>query len=324
MRKGVLLAAALGLISPPAFGAANVFSATGPDPGSVQATVDAFRAALGALNANVVGSFPSGRREINWDGVPDTSSAPNSFAANFFNVNSPRGVVFSTPGTGFQVSADSSNPTATPVEFGNLNATYPAIFQTFSAQRLFTALGSNITDVNLFVPGSTTPATTNGFGVVFSDVDNASSTSVQFFDAGANSLGVFFAPASNNGLSFLGVLFDAGERIARVRITSGNVAPGPDDVPPGADVVVMDDFIFGEPQGGATPTPTATATPTTIPPTSTPTATVTPTVVPPTSTPTAIGGGGPAPGSIPTLSPGMLALLAIALGAMSVLLIRRQ
>ena len=36
-------------------------------------------------------------------------------------------------------------------------------------------------------------------------------------------------------------------RIARVRITSGNVAPGPDDDAI-HDIVVMDDFIYGEPQ----------------------------------------------------------------------------
>ena len=36
--------------------------------------------------------------EINWDGVPDALASPNSFPANFFNVNSPRGTVFSTPG----------------------------------------------------------------------------------------------------------------------------------------------------------------------------------------------------------------------------------
>jgi hypothetical protein len=36
-------------------------------------------------------------------------------------------------------------------------------------------------------------------------------------------------------------------RIARVRITSGNVAAGPDDDRK-HDVVVMDDFIYGEPR----------------------------------------------------------------------------
>jgi hypothetical protein len=60
------------------------------------------------------------------------------------------------------------------------------------------------------------------------------------------SLGLFFAPPANNGLSFVGVVFNAGERVARVRITSGNVAPGPDDDGV-SDVVVMDDFIYGEP-----------------------------------------------------------------------------
>jgi hypothetical protein len=35
--------------------------------------------------------------------------------------------------------------------------------------------------------------------------------------------------------------------IARVRITTGNVAPGPDDAEK-RDIVMMDDFIYGEPQ----------------------------------------------------------------------------
>ncbi|HEY0591594.1 MAG TPA: IPTL-CTERM sorting domain-containing protein, partial [Thermoanaerobaculia bacterium] len=52
---------------------------------------------------------------------------------------------------------------------------------------------------------------------------------------------------ANNGLSFLGVLFNAGERIGRVRITSGNTALGPTDNNGSVDVVVMDDFIYGEP-----------------------------------------------------------------------------
>src|SRR5438445_9742631 len=114
-----------------------VFLASGPNPAGIQSTVDIFRTTLGTLNANVPGSFGSGRREINWDGVPDALSAPNNLPANFFNVNSPRGVVFATPGSGFQVSA---NTGIAPIEFGNLNATYPSIFRTFSPQRLFTAL----------------------------------------------------------------------------------------------------------------------------------------------------------------------------------------
>src|SRR5262249_43488890 len=153
----------------------------------------------------------------------DALSAPNNLPPNFFNVNSPRGVVFSTPGTGFQVSA---NAGAAPVRFDTINAGYSTIFQTFSPQRLFTALNSPITDVSFFVPGSMTPAFTSGFGAVFTDVDIANTTSIQFFDTQNNSLGTFFAPVANNGLSFLGVFFNAGEQIGRVRITSGNAALG--------------------------------------------------------------------------------------------------
>jgi hypothetical protein len=233
--------------------AAVSFSASGATAADIQATVNAFRTALGTLNANVVGSFPTGRREINWDGVPDQFSAPNPFPAGFFNSNSPRGVVFSTPGTGFQVSADDSNPTSTPTQFDNIDPTYSSLFATFSPQRLFTALGSTVTDVNFFVPGSTVHAFTSAFGAVFTDVDLANITSLQFFDTSNNSLGTFFVPnaTGNETFSFLGVEFDAGEHVSRVRITSGDqllVAGNTAN-----DLVVMDDFIFAEPQVASEP-----------------------------------------------------------------------
>ena len=221
-----------------------VFSASGPNAAAVQATVDAFRAQLGGGSvAGANGSFGGVRREINWDGVPDNLSAPNNMPANFFNSNSPRGAVFSTPGTGFQVSG---NAGVAPVRFDNINPTYSSIFQTFSPQRLFTAVGSHILDVNFFVAGTNTPASVSGFGSIFTDVD-LNVTTIEFFNTSGDSLGVFTAPTANNGVSFLGVFFNAGERIGRVRITNGNVALGPNDVPPNADVVVMDDFIYSEP-----------------------------------------------------------------------------
>jgi uncharacterized repeat protein (TIGR01451 family) len=246
----LLSALALCTISRGAIGQV-VFSASGASPAGIQATVDSFRAALGALNPNTPGSFGSGRREINWDGVPDASSAPNNLAANFFNVNSPRGVVFTTPGTGFQVSARVAS--GTPVLFGNINPTYPTTFQAFSPERLFTALGSNIVDVQFFVPGSATPALSRGFGAVFTDVDAANTTSIALFDGNNNSLGQFFVPAGvSGGLSFLGIVEPAAS-IARVRITSGNTLLGPNDNGTTIEVVVMDDFIYGEPVSTVAP-----------------------------------------------------------------------
>ena len=58
---------------------------------------------------------------------------------------------------------------------------------------------------------------------------------------------MFFVPnfPGNETLSFLGVDFDA-PIISSVRITSGNTALGPNETA-GLDLVVMDDFIYGEP-----------------------------------------------------------------------------
>src|SRR5262249_32676670 len=145
-----------------------------------------------------------------------------------FNANSPRGVVFFTPGTGFQVSADDNNPTNTPVRFGNLHPVFPQLFSVFSPQRLFTALGSNLTENLFFVPGSATGATTGGFGVVFTDVNRSDSTKIEYFDVHGTLLfsrNVLPGPTSRGSLSFLGVGFDAGERVFMVRVTSGNRVP---------------------------------------------------------------------------------------------------
>src|SRR5213594_180297 len=183
-RLALFALTALVLSSPTISSAAPVvFQASGATPADIQVAVDDFRAFLGPLNPNVAGSFPSGRREINWDGVPDAFSAPNNLPADFFNANSPRGAVFFTPGTGFQVSADNSNPTNTPVLFGNLHPAFPLMFSTFSPQRLFTALNSNVVETLFFVPGSHAGATVNGFGSVFTDVNTGESTKIEYFDA---------------------------------------------------------------------------------------------------------------------------------------------
>ena len=236
------------------YASAITFTAVGATPAAITPTRDAFRVAVGGgAVGGANGSFGGLRREINWDGVPDGFSAPSSLPANFFNVNSPRGVIFSTTGTGFQVSANSGG--VTPINFGNIDASYTSTFQPFSPQRLFTALGSNVVDVSFFVPGTATVATVSAFAAIFTDVDLANTTSIQYFDASNNSLGTFFAANSigSQSLSFLGVNFDAGERIGRVRITSGNAALGAgllDQNGDSRDLVVMDDFLYAEPSAG--------------------------------------------------------------------------
>jgi hypothetical protein len=212
--------------------AVNVQQAAGTSAQAIQSAVEAYRQDLG-----------DNRQEINWDGVPDNLAAPNLLPADFFNTIAPRGVVFSTRGTGFQVSA---NAGVGPIEFDNINPTYSRLFTTFSPQRLFTALGSNIMEVHFFVPGTSTAATTSGFGAVFTDVDRPGTT-IEYFDEQGHRLTKFDVPASpgQETLSFLGVRF-LDRRVARVRITSGNTVLGPNERRD-HDLVVMDNFIFGTP-----------------------------------------------------------------------------
>src|SRR5215213_442934 len=240
------------------FAAPVVRQGSGANAAGLQATVDAFRADLGGANNGVGGSFTSGRREINWDGVPDSFSEPNNFPPNFFNVNSPRGVIFNSTedATGAalnQFAVSSTTASGVPVRFGNLNAAYTTIFQTFSAQRLFIARNTHMMEVNFVIPGTNIPATVSGFGVVFADVDSATGGNrslIRVYGADGRQLSAASAPVLDNGLSFVGISFNAGERIARVVIESGNAALSPtnNDGVDGVDVVAMDDFIYGEPK----------------------------------------------------------------------------
>ncbi len=206
---------------------------------SIQATVDNFRAAIGGINNGNGGATTSGRREINWDGGGLTTPTATGTPLTAFLNN--RGALMSTPGTGFLQA-----------QAGDLgNASYAGEFLPFSPTRLFTPVGSNITDVTFFLPGSSggTPAFVSAFGAVFSDVDLANSTRLDFFDQNNFLLASRSVPAgttADQSLSFLGVLFNAGEQIARVRITTGTAALGGVEAP-GTDLVVMDDFVFAEP-----------------------------------------------------------------------------
>jgi hypothetical protein len=225
--------------------ASVLFSAAGVGTGSIQATVDSFRAAVGnPNNGNNPGELASGRREINWDGGGVMNNPGGTPFNAFQNI---RGALFTTPGSGF---------TQSPVAAGGLdtvfgNPTYAGLFTTFSPARVFVPVGSNITDVTFFIPGSTVPATVTAFGAVFTDVDLANVTTMQFFDVGGASLGTFNVPnavGATETLSFLGVQFNAGEQVSRVRMITGNAPLSAAAIEgPNTDLVGIDDLIYDEP-----------------------------------------------------------------------------
>lgn len=246
------------------FVAPAVFQAAGPDAASIQSSVDSFRKAVdpnNQVNGNNPGPLAIGRREINWDGVGGTlvTTDPVTPFNTFLNT---RGSQFTTPGIGLTQGPPSGGPQGGLATLFN-NSTYATTFKAFSAFRLFTPVGSNITNALFFIPGSNgnTPATVRGFGAVFTDVDQpdgsgpsqdksnrGASTLVEFFGTDGRLLFSSTVPASpgDGGQSFFGIVFNDA-RIASVRITAGNSALGPDDDAK-HDVVAMDDFIYGEPQ----------------------------------------------------------------------------
>jgi hypothetical protein len=238
------------------FVAPTVFQAAGSSAASIQSTVDQFRAALGATNnANNPGPLVSGRREINWDGGSPTNATTSLSGTPLTAFLNTRGANIATRGSGF-VQAPPSGLADT---FGN--SSYATIFHAFSPLRLFSPIGSNVTEVEFSVPGSNgnTPATSTGFGVVFTDVDSPdgssprdrtgnrhASTLIEYYGTHGELLFTSHAPASpgDGNLSFFGVVF-GDARVARVKIIAGDVAPGPND--DRTDIVMMDDFLYGEP-----------------------------------------------------------------------------
>ena len=241
---------------------AVIRTATGTTADEIRATVEQFRGDLGGGSvAGANGAFGTARREINWDGVPDQFAAPGDLPPDFFNKNSPRGAVFSTPGVSFQVSSRASS--GVPTKFANFNPAYTKELGVFSPERIFGPVGSTKTTVDFFVPGTQNKAVVKGFGSVFTDVDNPESSKIELFDsAGALIMEVPVPAKPGDGtFSFAGVSLPGPARIARVTITAGSLIlnGGSDDSPAsGRDKVAMDDFFYGEPEVAAAVAPAVT------------------------------------------------------------------
>ncbi len=248
-RRVAPLMLALSLAMPTSAHAVSIFSAYGAAPEDIQSEVDDFREELGDLNPSTPENFDDGRRQIDWDAAPDRVADPNAFPGGFFNgASAPiaRGIEFSgnnangNGATGFKLS--STQASGTPVNFGFGDA-----LQTFSPERLFAPTGGTVFDVMFFDPfDQTTPATSDGFGAVFSNVTDNENVFLSFFDADDNLLAQEYVPESNaGGLSFIGASFE-DSILAKVTIYAGLFAVDSPNAT-AANVVAMDDFIFGEP-----------------------------------------------------------------------------
>lgn len=227
----------------------STFEDAGLVAADIQDTVDNFRNALGPNNGNApVNGDPLGRRQIDWDALPDAISDPTLFPGDFFNGDSApraRGIEFNPTGTttGFLVS--STEASGVPVAFG-----FDQFLPRFSDERLFTSIGGSSFDINFFDPSDqTTQATVRGFGAVFSGLDFADTVQMQFLNLADELIGsINPLGTSEFDLNFAGAIFDSAE-IATVRILGGNrfLESNGNFGGGSGDGFAFDDFIFGEP-----------------------------------------------------------------------------
>ena len=225
---------------------------TAPDPtpqptaivqlsGEVDAHIPEFAASIGDVdNKGEPGPHASGRRQINWDGVPAQILNTLDFPPDFFKA---RGLVYGGT-TGLRVSDNN---------FADINPSYATELIPFSAPKLFAPIGTTKVEVRFRIPGSDAVAAVRSFGAVVVDVDKADNSRLQAYDQAGKLIADVPVPvrADPDEYSLVGVTFEQ-PIIARVVLTLGDVpiGAGIDDVTSGGggDVVVLDDFLYSEPQ----------------------------------------------------------------------------
>ena len=248
---------------------------TGANTAEATGALNAFRTAIGgANNGGAATPQNGGRREINWDGV--------ALDGTDFNNNTTvivAGQITGIPINRFQArGVRFKEVTAVAGDgFVSANQGVAAQFPAFSPAKTFMAINSNKIEMSFALASdpatAPVPAASRGFGAIFLDVEQANSSSIEYFN-GAVSLGKFYVPPGASGQAqFLAVLFNAPV-VTRVVITAGaaqvfnfnngQVTPGLPDLTVDAgqytDQAVTDDFIYAEPVAAAATTFSAIST----------------------------------------------------------------
>ncbi len=267
-----LLAVTGSLCAGSAWSAPIVFSGSGVGAATA---LEAFRTAIGGIKNTAAAPQAGGRREISWDGVKldGTDASPTTVVVDpnktvIIDVDrfKGQGTLFADP---YAVSGDG---------FVSVNPDSAGQFPAFSPQNTFVMQDPNAGQFDdrfigesFVLAGSDTAAGTRGFGAIFLDVEDATSSSIEYFgrDASGNqvSLGSFAVPIGADGEpQFLAVLFDRPV-VTDVNLTVGTNALfsfdgtgfqsfGGEDLRRGIDLATTDDFVFAEPtQAALVPTP---------------------------------------------------------------------
>ncbi len=224
------------------------------------AALTAFETAIGGIKNTAAAPQNGGFRTINWDGVKvdgtDNVAGPNSttIITAGHTVGIPlnrfqgQGVFF---GAIYAVSNDG---------FTDVNPNVAGLFPAFSAPNTFAMFNDNGIDfkfVSPSGPGSAlVSAQSRGFGAIFLNVQQANTTSIQYFH-GSQLLQTVFAPANatNGAAVFVGALFN-NPIVTNVLLTLGQgvifkfdgttVTPGGMNTATN-NLVVTDDWAYAEP-----------------------------------------------------------------------------
>lgn len=231
----------------------NIVAATADNTKQLTPAFEAFRGLLGGENnGNTPEAKPTGHRQINWDADVVPFKMPGDFFANTV----PRGLVITTSDQYDNEFLVSNPPPSSGFHDDKFNSVVgddlAKQFTTFSEKRLFSPLNDNEIFINFVDPGNThKKARVTGYGAVFTDVDSGRSVKMEFLDYQGCKLAEVVVPPQPSGLSFLGVNFGTAAVVDQVKIRLGDVAIGSAQSSVRGrrlDVVVMDDFLYGEPQ----------------------------------------------------------------------------
>lgn len=243
-----------------------VRKASGTQTSSLSVAMALFRQDLGGTIHSNGGSYTTGRREIDWEDHPNSNTSATYFPFDYYNKTIPKGIVFNTAfdsdtyiPTMITSRALSAYPNGEYVGFNDPHQQFEPRFKPFSGKKMFSTVYNTRFDVSFYIPGTKIPATVNGFGMVFADVDYQDSAFITLYDKSGEVIYADYVPASgNDGFSFIGVSFSDGTRIARADIVLGLIPLRQSD--PGAtecynvytecfrDFVAADNVIFGEPR----------------------------------------------------------------------------
>jgi hypothetical protein len=218
-----------------------------------------FKTAIGGADNAAGAAASTGFRTINWDAVKLDGTdfggnsmviSPGSTVGIPRNRFQSRGALFDEI---YSVSGDG---------FTTVNPNAAGLFPAFSPKNTFAPFNQNTIDLSFVVAtgaaanGPLVPAASAGFGAIFLNVENANTTSIEYFHGGV-SLGTFFVPVGAKGQTeFLGELFSS-PIVTNVTLTLGTgtifmfpgttPSPGGADNPPATNLVATDDFAYAEP-----------------------------------------------------------------------------